>query len=142
MPDDGMVTSAMGDKVYVHPDDAPAATVTPPPSLKVAPPPPKADPPSKPEPSPADLALAQSRAIVAAAKFTRKVDKKDPYCETIEIRRRALHPIGDPGATSTVTGDEAIMELTGFCVGFLQAIGFLPTEMPFDADDDIPEDAS
>jgi hypothetical protein len=124
--DGGMVTSAVGDKVYVHPDDLPPAAAPTPP---VATPVPEA--PALPARAPAvaiDEVLAQARAIVAAAKFTRRVDKRDPHCETIEFRRRSAHPIGEPGAVTTATGDEAIMELTAFCVGYLQAMGVWPPD--------------
>jgi len=98
---------------------------------------PAAPPPPSPPAQPVeDPRLAQARAIVAAARFTRRIDKRDATVETVEIRRRALTPLGTPGDVAAFAGDEALAELTQFCVDFLMGIGFLPTEDVY-GDDDV-----
>lgn len=100
---------------------------------------PPSAPPASPSPPPSrsaeDPRLAQARAIVAAARFTRRIDKRDATVETVEIRRRALTPLGMPGDVAAFAGDEALAELTQFCVDFLMGIGFLPTEDVYGDDD-------
>lgn len=76
-----------------------------------------------------DDARARARAIVETARLMRKVDKHDPTVETIEIRRRATEPVGEAGAVTTCTGDEALIELAQFCTDYLTSIGYLPPEV-------------